>query len=221
MWTPFSARAAAAPPSPPQPPGAYPWQHLSAARLRDGALIVLRPIHPDDRDRERRFLNGLSTQTRYRRLMATRKLLPGELDRLVNIDHRRELALVALADAGGVDAAPSAFAAVGRYVRDAADPLQAEFAIVVADAWQGRGLGETLLRQLVAAARSDGLERLTGSTLSDNAPLLGLARKLGFQTWREPGDATVTQLGRALREGRSGLDRIDAGLLWAELEARA
>jgi hypothetical protein len=83
--------------------------------------------------------------------------------------------------------------AVARYVRDAQGD-QAEFAIVVGDAWQGSGLGTKLMRGLIAAATRAGVRRLVDVTLSESKAMLALAGRLGFRLQHDPGDARVTRL---------------------------
>jgi acetyltransferase len=63
---------------------------------------------------------------------------------------------------------------------------------VVADAWQGRGIGSRLLGKLVEAARRHGIKRLYGDILAMNRPMLELARKLGFRLSRHE-DPTLTR----------------------------
>jgi acetyltransferase len=80
---------------------------------------------------------------------------------------------------------------VARYVSDP-DGQAAEFAIVVADAWQGRGIGRRLLGSLVEVARRRGLKKLYGDILGMNRPMLELVRKLGFTLGRHE-DPTLTR----------------------------
>jgi acetyltransferase len=80
---------------------------------------------------------------------------------------------------------------VARYVRDK-DGNAAEFAIVIADAWHGRGIGSRLLAKLIDAARRHGVKRLYGDILAMNRPMLTLATKLGFKLSRHE-DATLTR----------------------------
>lgn len=80
---------------------------------------------------------------------------------------------------------------VARFVSDENSP-SAEFAIVVADAWQGRGIGTRLLRELIDVARHRGLKRLYGDILGVNRPMLELVRKLGFTLGRHE-DPTLTR----------------------------
>lgn len=168
---------------------AYPAHLVEAWVLADGTPVTIRPIHPRDAALELVFLAGLASQTRYQRVLSARKLLPGELRRLTRIDYTRDAALIATVEADGHEV----MLGVARYVR-LADDRSAEFAIVVGDAWQTRGLGEKLLRSLIAAAAAHGLAVLSGFTLSMNRPMLALARKLGFLRRRDPDDASLTNL---------------------------
>jgi acetyltransferase len=96
--------------------------------------------------------------------------------RFTEVDYRNHLALVAEIFTAGCETV----IAEGRYVR--LDPASAEFAISVAESWQGTGLGRLLLDKLACRASSEGIRRLVGETLASNAKMLGLARKAGFRT---------------------------------------
>ena len=100
------------------------------------------------------------------------------LARFTQVDYDRELALVALPrePQGGVG---EDFVAVARYVL-AGDDALAEFAIVVADAWQHRGVGRALMQRLMDVARANGVTRLEGAVLRANASMLRFATSLGF-----------------------------------------
>ncbi len=156
-------------------------------QLRDGTRLTLRPIAPDDFAIEKRFIVGLSTTTGYRRLLSPRIPQDDEIERFTHIDPTREAAWVAVTDGDGIDT----MCGVARYVRDGAS---AEWAIVLADAWQRRGLGEALLAKLIDSARRAGVERLSDVTFVDNVGMLRLARKLGFRLSREVGDAALTRM---------------------------
>jgi len=184
------------------PPG-YPHHLVGSRTLPDGSRIRIRPIAPADRHRHWRFVCSLSLQSRYHRLLSARNLLPGELRRMVEIDYRREMALVAVIGEGDDEQELG----VARYVRDDPDPLSrlgsgpgagpgaaAEFAIIVTDDWQRRGIGEMLLRSLLDAAADAGVSRLGGITLATNVRMIRLARRLGFEVSREPGDWTVRRV---------------------------
>lgn len=144
----------------------------SVVVLADGAAVRIRSIAPEDKARELRFFEGLSQRSRYHRFMQhLRELPPGMLERFTRIDPQREAALVALAG--------DEIVGVGRYAPDP-EGRCAEFALVVADAWQRKGLGRQLLERLLAAARSAGYPCLCGRILEDNRGMLELARRLGF-----------------------------------------
>src|SRR6185369_1640374 len=101
---------------------------------RDGTVLHVRPIRPEDADLERAFVNGLSEQTRYFRFFyLLHELTPAMLARFTQVDYDREMALVALVEAS---AGPK-FVGVARYIANP-DQESAEFAVVVADDWQGR-----------------------------------------------------------------------------------
>jgi acetyltransferase len=171
----------------------YPAHLVEAWQFDDGTPVTIRPIRGSDMAIERAFLAGLSSQTRYQRLLSARKLLPGELRRLTHIDYGRDMALVAIAWFDGVET----LLGVARYVR-LVDGQSAEFAIVIGDAWQRRGVGEKLMRSLLEAAVGHGVQSLVGLTLTSNVRVQALARKLGFTLALDRGDATVTYVRRLL-----------------------
>lgn len=150
----------------------YPAELEEELALEDGTRLRLRPMRPDDVAREGRFFDSLSERSRYQRFMQhLPKLPPGMLARFTQLDYDRELALVAMRD--------DDFVAVGRYAPNA-DGRTAEFALVVGDAWQGKGLGRRLLERLCNCARAAGYEALYGHILEANHDMLDLARRLGF-----------------------------------------
>ena len=163
----------------------------SAADCRN--VVLIRPIRPTDRALELAFLNALSRETLYQRLMSSRKLLPGELERLTNIDRRNEIALVATVGIGRDEKQVG----VVRLIRDGTG-LDCEFAIVVADDWQGRGLGRRLIEALIGEARHAGYRTMWGLAFAHNARMLALGRKLGFEVQPQPDDATLRRLVQVL-----------------------
>jgi acetyltransferase len=165
-----------------------------AAILRDGTRLGIRAIRPDDYEREAAFVRGLSFTAGYQRLLSPRRLTAKELHRFVEIDPAREIALVAVSGEG--QAAIQVGVARCARIDDGPDY---DFAIVVADAWQRLGLGSELLRRLLEAADAAGVPRLVGLTLAGNAPMLALARRLGFALQREAQDATLFRVTRETR----------------------
>ena len=76
-----------------------------------------------------------------------------------------------------------------------------EFAITLAEDWRGSGLGAELLASLLRQAPAEGYTTMEGSVLADNAPMLALARELGFEVEPVPGDATVVRVWQSLERG--------------------
>lgn len=168
------------------------WQDV---RLTcDGTPVHLRMIAAGDLEREREFVDGLSPRTRYQRLMSARTPTIEELQRWTNIDRSREGAVVATVDIDGGERQVG----VARYFIDQPD-AQADLAIVVADEWQGMGLGRQLLTSLVDLARQSGVRKLVGTTMSENKGMIALGRSIGFKPSREPGAAIYTLLSLSLQ----------------------
>jgi len=161
----------------------YPVELEEDLVLRDGTRVRLRPMRPEDAARELAFVGSLSQRSRYQRFMhALPQLSPRMLERFTQVDYDRELALVALHG--------DAFVAVGRYMPNA-DGETAEFALVTADAWQGKGLGRATLERLCRTARDAGYRALYGHILQANREMLDLAARLGFVEERRDGTAVT------------------------------
>lgn len=158
-------------------------------RSHAGEDLLIRSVGADDAALEVAFLRRLSPQTLYERVFSYRKLRPGELRQLVQFDVRREIALLAAAERDDGEEV----LAVARLKKNAVG-TQCEFAIVVSDHAQRRGIGERLLRNLLAIARQAGIGKVTGHTLATNSAMKSLCRKLGFSARPDPEDATVTLL---------------------------
>jgi RimJ/RimL family protein N-acetyltransferase len=152
----------------------------------DGTVITIRPICATDLALEQEFVNGLSARTGYLRLMSGRRLSLEEIKRFTDVDPERELALIATISSEGRERQIG----VARYAKESAAGAT-EFAIVLSDDWQGRGLGTRLLVSLLTAAKHHGLQRLIGTTLWENRGMIVLARKLGFRVARDPDSASV------------------------------
>lgn len=170
-------------------PPRVPMGLMQALRLTDGRRVLLRPVLPQDAEAQQAFVMGLSPTSRYRRFHIGLHALPETaLRQLTEIDHRDHVALVAQAELDEDD--EPAWVAEARYVR--IDALRAEFALAVADDWQGVGLGRQLIQRLARHAARHGIRELRGSILTDNAPMLALMRRLGAKLRMQPGEAGMT-----------------------------
>lgn len=196
----IDARVVLAPPKTPGASGAgryahmaihpYPAELAGTCTLADGTCLIVRPIRPEDATLERDFVAGLSDASRRFRFRGTlRELTPAQLARFMHIDYDREMALVALDPAAGGEVE----VAVARYIANP-DGISCEFAIVVADAWQCRGLGRFLLARLGEVARQRGLATMVGQVMSENEPMLQLCRRLGGVVTRIPDDPDSRQV---------------------------
>ena len=146
-----------------------------SARTSDGIPYHIRPIRPDDAARERAFINGLSPQSRYQRFMHNLRE-PGDalIEKFVNVDHHRTMALVAVIGDGDQER----IIGVARYAAD--NDESCEFAVAVADDWQCRGIGTTLVPLLFEHAARAGFKTIYGTVLADNQRMIELAQWLGL-----------------------------------------
>lgn len=166
----------------------------SAAVLHAHSVTV-RPLHREDADLELRFGLGLSEASRYSRFFGGTRFTPELLATLVNVDFSRDLALIATTVVAGAETPIG----VARYVL-LPDAEAAEFAVTVADDWQGCGVGKLLLARLVEIARERGLKRLVGETLATNQAMSRVAASAGFRVGTHPGDPTLRVLERDLQD---------------------
>ncbi len=180
-----------APPPPSDLPPGYPADLERTWLAADGSAVRIRPQRPEDLDREVRFIEGLSEQTLYLRLQySSRHVSRQEVARLLELDYRDRMAIAALAGTPE----DQSIIGVSRYAR-IGDTDQAECAIVVTDAWQGRGVGTELMRTLAVAARRNGIRTLVGTSLAENQRIQAWARRFGFEARTEPhsgGDVRIT-----------------------------
>jgi acetyltransferase len=172
----------------------YPEHLVSHLRLRDGTGIVIRPIRPEDAQIEQDFVRGLSDEARYYRFMdMLRELSPTMLSHLTRIDYHDHMALIAATHQDGREVEIG----VARFVVNP-DGTSCEFAVVVGDEWQGRGVAGLLMAQLIAAARERGLKTMVGEVLSSNHKMLRFVHGLGFEAHMREDDPTVMRVAKEL-----------------------
>lgn len=168
----------------------YPAHLSTRIQLNDGTDIVIRPIRPEDADMEAEFVRNLSNEAKYFRFMnALQELSQEMLVRLTQIDYYNEMALIAVRPDGDGEEQIG----VVRYTTNL-DQKSCEFALVVSDAWQGRGIGYQLMQKLMEIARDRGLERMDGQVLSSNARMLNLMKSLNFRIDRDPEDPAIKRV---------------------------
>jgi len=172
----------------------YPRHLISHHLLKDGSEIILRPIRAEDAEIEQAFIRGLSQQSRYFRFMSSlHELSPNLLSQFTKIDYDRQMALVAVVDAGGASEQIGA----ARYAINP-DGDSCEFAIVIADSWHHKGLGPLMMNLLMKIARDRGLKTIEGEVLAENHNMLKLMREMGFHIKGNPQDPTLKIISKLL-----------------------
>jgi len=189
-------KRAAAPAAATAPPGAEATQ---PSRPR----VLLRPIQPDDARIEVEFFDRLSPETRqWRFLHPIKSLTPEMIARFTQIDYDRDMALVALpvTEDGTVE---ERIVAVARYLREV-DDSRCEFAVVVDDGWQGRGLAQAIMNHLIDHARTVGLRTMVGYVHGQNLRMLQFVRRMGFGISDAPEEPGLRQAILALQPPAPG-----------------
>jgi FixJ family two-component response regulator len=166
----------------------------SSLELHDGTQIVIRVMQPDDADIEDAFVRRLSPESsRMRFFSMIKQLSPALLDKFTHIEFPETYAVIATTIENDLERQIG----VARYMSTEVEGV-AEFAIVVADEFQGLGIASKLLSGVVTAASIAGVNRLEGLVLKENRAMLNLAIDLGFQIHAEPNDLTLLRVHKNL-----------------------
>jgi CRP-like cAMP-binding protein len=151
-----------------------------------GTELMLRPVLPGDSERSDHPSVEFSSETLYRRFMSTRAPSPALMNYLFQVDYVDHFVWVL------VDGAEGPVVADVRFVRDVEDPAIAEIAFIVADDYQGRGIGSFLMDALTIAARVGGVQRFTARLLAENLAMRAILDRFGAEWERdEPGVVTT------------------------------
>jgi acyl-CoA hydrolase/GNAT superfamily N-acetyltransferase len=154
----------------------YPEELKKYVTLKDGTKVLFRPIKPSDATLMQRLFYSLSKESMYERYHGYLKAMP--LNRVwphVIIDYQNEMSIVGIV----MEERTENIIAIGGYVRVPNTNL-AEMSLVVRDEWQNRGLGTTLLKDLIDIAKKKGFEGFKGRVLKSNAAMLQVFKKLGY-----------------------------------------
>lgn len=155
----------------------YPEEVRKELVLKDGTSVVFRPIRPEDRDLEIGLFHDLSPASLYQRFFGYINEVNEEgLFRLTHIDYDREMAILALAP----DEGTSRLLGVVRMSADAWNDT-AEYGIIIADKWQGRGLGSKLTAFIIEIARERKIRLMWAEVMTSNGPMLHILKKFGFR----------------------------------------
>jgi acetyl coenzyme A synthetase (ADP forming)-like protein len=191
----------------------YPTEYEFDAVLRDGDVVQIRPIRPDDAEGLIQFFARLGAQSRYFRFFRMKERLEkAEATYFATVDYRDRMALVAL-DRGEI-------VGVGRYDALAGEPKLAEVAFAVADTHQGRGIGSELLSLLTAHARRMGITGFRAFVMAANVQMMRVFRNSGYTLNRTLEDGIYTvdfpvEHSPGARESEEGRERraVAASLL--------
>jgi acetyltransferase len=161
----------------------YPSQHERSVFTRAGIDVFIRPIKPEDAPLLVDLFNTLSPTSIYFRFFRPLKFLSHDmLARFTQIDYDRDVVLVAMQQSQEGEV----MLGVVRLMSDP-DVTKSEFAIVVGDPWQGKGVGAALLEHCLSVARERGIGYVWGMVLPENTTMITLGRKLGFGVRRVAG----------------------------------
>jgi acetyltransferase len=167
----------------------YPTQYISAWKMKDGKKVTIRPIRPEDEPLMVNFHEGLSERSVYLRYFSPLKLQQRVAHtRLVRIcfnDYDREIALVAEHKDGDGKSQVVGVARLSKLHSTNAG----EFAVVVTDAWQRKGLGTELTKRLVQIAKNEKMARLVAYTLRETKDMQHMCKKVGFQVRTPVGES--------------------------------
>jgi acetyltransferase len=157
---------------------AYPRKYVATRTLKNGTEVLLRPIKAEDEGRFDELIKSISLESMRFRFFEVMKEMPHKrLARYCNLDYDRQVAIVAeLKDNKQIIGA-------GRVIAEP-DGKKGEFAVLVADQWQGLGLGSKLTDYVVDAAKDMRLEKISAYVLPDNYKMLKLCAKKGFRAER-------------------------------------
>ncbi len=165
----------------------YPTEFIDQVILSDGEEVTFRPIRPEDEPRWHELLASCSAESLRARFFSTIGKSTHEMAvRYCYIDYDREMGIVALINEGG----KKRMIGVGRLVADP-DHIDAEFAILLADEWQGMGLGTLLTSYCLQVAKRWGIRRVYGGTMIENRRMVATFREQGFDVVTEDEEGMV------------------------------
>jgi len=160
----------------------YPVHYVKSWLTKDNIVVTIRPIRPEDEGRMVDFHERLSERTVYQRyfhhLKLENRIAHERLSRICFVDYDRSMVMVA--ERTRPETGQREIVAVARLVKTQ-KPGQAEFAVLVADDFQGKGTGTELTRTVLQIAREEKVVNVVAEILGDNASMVSVCRKLGFE----------------------------------------
>ncbi len=161
----------------------YPEDYRSEFKMADGTEAVLRPILPEDYELEKEMFSHFSKETqRLRFFTYINEVTPELIRRYTDVDQNIEVGIMAEVEKDG----RKKMAGVVRLISEE-DGESGEFAVVVADPWQGKGLGSKFTDHIIDIARKRGMHKVYTFMLPDNYKMKNMLERRGFHT-KDMGD---------------------------------
>jgi acetyltransferase len=158
----------------------YPQEFIRSVRLADGTPLVLRPIKPEDEPSWQEFHRHCSEESVHHRFNGALKASHESACRFCFPDYDREMPIIAEVEHGG----RKSMIGLAQLVADA-DHNRAEFAVLVSDSWQGRGLGSLMTEACLDIARDWGVRQVVAETAVTNTRMAKILDHLGFAVERD------------------------------------
>jgi acetyltransferase len=154
----------------------YPEEYVHEVSIANTNLI-LRPIKPEDEPMWFELLDSCSKESLYTRFRAFINWKTHQVaSRYCFIDYEREIAIVAET----IEKGKRKLLGVGRLITEP-DFKSVEYAILVTDKWQNKGLGSVLTNYCIDIAKEWGMKKIIAHTNSDNPRMVSVFKKLGFE----------------------------------------
>jgi acetyltransferase len=165
----------------------YPAHHEKKFFTKDRSLITVRPIRPEDAGLLVELFNNLSERTIFFRFLRNLKSLPEEwVEHFTCLDYSRDVAMVASEKSESGER----LLGVCRIMRPG-DTTRGEIAVVVGDAWQGKGIGRILVVRSIEVAKELDITTIWGLVSAENARVLETAARFGFSAKPDPEEGFV------------------------------
>ncbi len=180
----------------------YPREWERHIVLPDNWRVFVRPVRPEDEALVRAFFEKVSPEDlRLRFFAPVKELSTAFIARLTQLDYARANAFVAIDEATGEMIGGVRLHADANYETG-------EFAILLRSDLKGRGLGWKLMQHIIDYARAEGLRRIQGQILRENAVMIRMCKELGFVVEDDPDDANLCVATFRLSETRTASDKI-------------
>lgn len=172
----------------------YPLKYVKSWQAIDGSGLIIRPVRPEDEPLMVEYHKKLSERSVYLRYLhpmaLDQRITHDRLSRIVFIDYDREMALAA--EHVNPETGAREIVGIGRLSK-IYGTQDAEYSMLIVDAWHGRGLGTEFLRMLIQIGRDEKLKRIIAYIAPENIAMQKISRKLGFTLHRSVDDPTIVE----------------------------